>query len=49
MKKPCVRPSTTVGACTCIVLSVAALKNRGKITGGVVRPLAQPHHYSKTQ
>jgi len=28
------------------VLSVAALKNRGKITG-VVRPFVQPHHYSK--
>jgi hypothetical protein len=36
----------SVGASTCIVLSVAALKNRGKITG-VVRPLVQRHHYSK--
>jgi hypothetical protein len=35
-----------VGASTCIVLTVAALKSRGKITG-VVRPLEQPHHYSK--
>lgn len=36
MKKPCLKPSMNVGASTCIVLSVAALKNRGKITGGCV-------------
>ncbi len=30
-----------IGASACIVLSVAALKNRGKITG-VVRPLVRP-------
>jgi hypothetical protein len=46
MTKPCLKPSMNVGASICIVLSVVALKNRGKITG-VVRPLVQPHHYSK--